>query len=184
MRKVGLSPERKSHPNFGMIKKMMAKLLKSQKGQSLLEIVVMIGVLVVIVTGLVIVTINGLKNSQFSKNQLQATKLAQAGLEQVRTIKNRNCPVVVGNDSYWWFNAPLLVWGESSVDNTNFQIILDDSRCELKQSLNPDFFNNQFSRFVEMRNDPAGGKLITVRVIWSDFSGSHEAKHVTILASN
>lgn len=163
---------------------MMTKLRESQKGQSLLEVVVTIGVLVVIVTGLTVVTINGLKNSQFSKNQLQATKLAQAGLEEVRTIKNRNCPVIVGEDSYWWFNAPSLVWGESKVDNTNFQIILNNSQCELKQNSNPDTFNNQFKRFVEMRNDPAGGKLITVRVSWSDFSGSHEAKHVTILASN
>lgn len=163
---------------------MMVNFLKSQKGQSLLEIVVMIGVLVVIVTGLTIVTINGLRNSQFSKNQLQATKLAQAGLEQARTIKNRNCPVNVGSDSYWWFNAPQLVWGESRVDNTNFQIILDSNGCELKQNSNPDFFNNQFKRFVEMRSDPSGGKLITVRVTWSDFSGLHEAKHVTILARN
>jgi hypothetical protein len=69
----------------------MGRVLKHlEAGQTLLEIVVMIGVILVIVSGLTITVVNGLKNSQLSQNQAQATKLAQEGIEKVKTIKANN----------------------------------------------------------------------------------------------
>lgn len=57
------------------------------KGQSLLELVVGISLIAAILTALVITTTQSLINTQFSRSQSQATKLAQENLEKVRTIK-------------------------------------------------------------------------------------------------
>ncbi len=62
----------------------------SEKGQSLMELVVVIAVMVVVIGALTFATIASLRNAQFSKNQAQATKLAQEGLEWVRTGRDRN----------------------------------------------------------------------------------------------
>lgn len=63
---------------------------RHQQGQSLMELVVVVAVIVIVVGALVFATIASLRNAQFAKNQAQATKLAQEGLEKVRTGRDRN----------------------------------------------------------------------------------------------
>lgn len=62
----------------------------NNKGQTLIELVVVVAVIVMVVGALVFATIASLRNSSFAKNQAQATKLAQEGLERVRTGRDRN----------------------------------------------------------------------------------------------
>lgn len=62
----------------------------SQSGQSLLELVVVITVIVIVVSALVFATIASLRNATFARNQAQATKLAQEALERVRIGRDRN----------------------------------------------------------------------------------------------
>lgn len=62
----------------------------SEKGQTLLELIVVISVSVIIIGALVFATIASLRNAQFSKNQSLATKLAQEGIERVRVGRDRN----------------------------------------------------------------------------------------------
>lgn len=64
--------------------------MSNVKGQTLLELVVVIAVIVIVIGALVFATIASLRNAQFSKNQAQATKLAQEGLELVRSGRGRN----------------------------------------------------------------------------------------------
>lgn len=59
------------------------------KGQSLLELVIGLTLLIVIVSVIAIATANGLRSSQHAKNQVQATKLAQDGIEKIRSIRDR-----------------------------------------------------------------------------------------------
>ncbi len=87
----------------------------TQKGQSLLEIVTLTGVILAVVTGLTITVINGLKNSQFSQNQTQATKLAQEGLEEVRTIRDRNWMVCIQGGA-----QTVLAWKDIFANNYTF----------------------------------------------------------------
>src|SRR3989338_7550054 len=65
-------------------------LLLRDKGQTLLELVVVMGVSVLVIGALVFATISSLRNAQFSKNQTLATKLAQERIERVRTARDRN----------------------------------------------------------------------------------------------
>jgi len=54
------------------------------KGQTLVEIIVVVGVIVVLTTALVILTTYSLKNSRVSKLRSQAMKYAAEGMEYVR----------------------------------------------------------------------------------------------------
>src|SRR5436190_1935218 len=90
--------------------------MKNNRGQSLLEIVVTLGLGLIIITGISIVAINGLKNSQFSKNQAVATKLAQEGLERVRQIRSQNCPTSIASTNIPWYNAGTTIYGNSNLN--------------------------------------------------------------------
>ncbi len=77
----------------------------NQKGQSLMELVVVIAVMVIVIGALTFATIASLRNAQFSQNQAQATKLAQQGIERVRTGRDRNQAINtqggLGNVTSW-----------------------------------------------------------------------------------
>lgn len=62
----------------------------SDRGQTLMELLVVVSVSVIIIGALVFATISSLRNAQFSKNQAQATKLAQEGIERVKVGRDRN----------------------------------------------------------------------------------------------
>lgn len=83
----------------------MCSKRKRESGQSLMELVVVVAVIVVVVGALTFATIASLRNAQFSKNQAQATKLAQEGLERVRLSRDRNQPIThsgaLGNVVSW-----------------------------------------------------------------------------------
>src|SRR5689334_17998405 len=66
-----------------------SKLLINQKGQTLLELIVVMAVSVIITGALVFAIISSLRNAQFAKNQAQATKLAQEEIEKVRSLRDR-----------------------------------------------------------------------------------------------
>ncbi len=60
------------------------------KGQSLIEVLVALGIISLIVTGVATIITQSLSNTQFSKDQEAATKYAQEGLETVRSVRNSN----------------------------------------------------------------------------------------------
>lgn len=76
-----------------------------EKGQSLIELVVVVAAMVIVVGALTFATIASLRNAQFSKNQAQATKLAQEAIERVRAGRDRNQPInhngSLGNVTSW-----------------------------------------------------------------------------------
>ena len=65
----------------------------NDKGQSLMELVVVLAVMIFVISALTFATIASLRNAQFSQNQAQATKLAQEGMERVRTSRDRNANI-------------------------------------------------------------------------------------------
>lgn len=165
-----------------------------QTGQSLLEITISIGIAIVVVAAVTITTINGLKNSQFSQNQVQATKLAQQGLENIKAIKHRNCPVKLlpdplnpANHRYWTTDTgQTLIWNDSDFafpnDNRTFRLSL--SPCEMVEDSTVQQLGTIFSRTIKINNgDGANQKKVTSRVNWSDFSGTHQSELITILTN-
>ncbi|MDO8619045.1 MAG: prepilin-type N-terminal cleavage/methylation domain-containing protein [Candidatus Daviesbacteria bacterium] len=164
-----------------------------QKGQSLLEVIVVIAVGVVVVGSLVFATIASLRNAQFAKSQTEATKLAQEGIENVRSARNRD-GIIKGlfAQDITWSSASL--WSGSiastcltpcyfklSAGGTLSFIQANDPKlpdCPLSECL-----ENMFKRVIVLADDPgsSNSKLVTVIVSWNDFSGIHESRLTTIL---
>ena len=177
-------------------KKKILNIKKFSYGESLLEITISIGIALIIASGLVISTVNGLRNSQFSKNQIQATKFAQEGVDRVKAIRDRNCPVIVGGTSYLWFNDAVttqpLVWNvpasvisQDPLMPTNFQASLTTTTCELRQDTAAETItNSSFTRKILIfKNASTSSLQVTVDVAWNDASGAHSSKLVTILTN-
>ena len=62
----------------------------SQSGQTIIEAVVALMTILLIMTAIAIVIISGLYNSRFIKNQNEANKYAQEGMEFVRSIQEND----------------------------------------------------------------------------------------------
>lgn len=156
----------------------------SEKGQSLIELVVSMAIAVLVLGALTFAVIISLRNAQFAKNQAQATKLAQESLENIRSLRDRDgkvdyiksdlthttkfsdlwsiafsCP---GN-CYFFFNASAVLTGGSS---GTFETILPN-----------------FTRQIQIEDASSGStqKEITAVVRWSDAQGAHESRLNTIL---
>lgn len=66
------------------------KVFKSQKGQTLIELVVALAVGIIVVSALAIAILSSLGNAQFSRDQSLATSYAQQGMEHVRRLRDEN----------------------------------------------------------------------------------------------
>lgn len=160
-----------------------------QKGQSILEIIITLSVLSLVLGGLVIVVVNGLKNSQFSKNQSIATKLAEEGLDTVRSMKSKEqCSVMFGATAYYWINKPSaqLIWSQAqfSAPLAPTTYNLDPTSCNLNIST-PELIpnNSNFKRQITLEKDGSSNRLkVTSIVSWNDISGPHQSKLFTILS--
>lgn len=163
-----------------------------QAGQTLLEIALTLGVAVIVASAIGIITFNGLKNSQFSKNQAQATKLAQEGLEKVRAIRDRDYTAcTIENQpsscqvwsSFWDFTcSPSCTFvltdvaGKCSDGPGGIKFCLITSREP--ETLNP----AQFKRQIIISDEGVSQKRVKAQVFWNDASGKHTSDLVTILA--
>lgn len=167
------------------------------KGQTLLELVVGMSLITVVIGALAITTTYSLRNTQFSKNQAQATKLAQENLEKVRTIKSSNYGVCPDGQ------VPCLTWEEIWDEKfgkagscsalgctyipTNNCTVTDDlvkALC-LTYSAAPVNIGNGFTAQVIIEDDVASSgtqKTVTSRVFWTDTTGEHSSDLVTVFS--
>jgi len=63
---------------------------KKDSGQSLIEVIAALAVMVLVILALIIVTTISIRNATFAKNQTLATKFAQEGIEEVRAYRDQN----------------------------------------------------------------------------------------------
>lgn len=95
----------------------------NQKGQSLVELIIALGVVMVVMIGFTNITLTALRNALHAKHQNQATRIAQETLEVIRVIRDLNYYVNVSgtpsvNSDTWSSN----VWNmndENTVRCTN-----------------------------------------------------------------
>lgn len=173
-------------------------------GQSLIEVLIALVVASLVIGALAILTLTGTKNSQFAKDQHQATQFAQEGMELVRAIRDRDGKVfeldtgdiTVGKPfSEIWTNY----WVKSTGDvggNVYFLLNPADGR-DLRQPTLTYQGNSSagsketlgtagkqvFHRQVIFKKDSESPKSLrtTVIVSFTDRSGPHESKVETIL---
>lgn len=69
---------------------MRLKITNYQKGQTLIEVLVSLSILVIIISTIAVLITSSLDNTQSGKSQNMATKYAQEGIEVVRGIRDTN----------------------------------------------------------------------------------------------
>lgn len=173
----------------------MIKLKNS--GQTLIEMIVVITIGILVIGALVFATIASLRNSQFAKNQAQATKLAQEGMEKVRSARDRGELIGGGftidgfiidswkDDNLWrqitnTCASPSNCYFKFSSLGFRFITVATDIPSSAEDPLG----DNKFQRVVILTDDPSSyteQKTVTVIARWTDFSGPHESRLTTIL---
>jgi Tfp pilus assembly protein PilV len=170
-----------------------------QTGQSLMELVVGIGLVTIVAGALAIVTVNSLNNTRHSKNQVQATKLAQENLEKVRTIKNNNYGVCLQNNTggicSTWEDIWPIQFGKIATTCTTgctFRIV---NSCNTAgaggmplclEYINPApasraDLGNGFTGVILIEDEGPSQKRVTSRVFWSGASGESSSDLATIM---
>ena len=167
------------------------------KGQTLIELIVVISISIIVVGALVFATIASLRNAQFSKYQAQATKLAQEGIEKVRSARDRNANInslsvnvvnwngtdSLGTGSIWNYSISsncvptcYFIFPDSSLT------LLNIAGTGLAESIPPSPAVAIFKRYVILSDGfNSTEKTVTVIVFWTDFSGSHQSQLSTVL---
>lgn len=180
----------------------------NSKGQTLLEIVIVVAVIVIIVASLVFAIIFSIRNAQFSKNQAQATKLAQEGLERVRAGRDRNVCInglasvnswdgnsidvsCAGSNSMWAYTVAGNC-GNSGASPASYCAFKVDDKGVLNHiqaffvpssALVPNSAETVgiFKRAVFIDDSAPDRKTVIVVVTWSDFAGHHQSRLTTFL---
>jgi Tfp pilus assembly protein PilV len=63
--------------------------IPNENGQSLIETLAALAVVIIAILGLVVATTVAIRNASFSRNQTLATKYAQAWIEEARKLRDR-----------------------------------------------------------------------------------------------
>lgn len=138
------------------------------KGETLIEVLIALTIAVVVITAIAVLSVSSLSNSQFIKNQEQAGKYAQEGMEIMRALRN-NDYVDYGNYT-----------GTYCLDKDH-ELGVSQSSCTTKN------IDNVFIRSVTIQQDGGCGVNLaktTVTVAWTDGKcASNTYCHKSILTS-
>jgi Tfp pilus assembly protein PilV len=146
----------------------MKALQKYQHGQSLLELVVAIGVVAVIVTGLVNAVTSSLRFGQASRDRSQAVKLAQEGIELARSERDSS----IWTDFLTFSGADTETWCLN--ESGSWSLAPSDNNCPVTPQ-------SRFWRYVTFDwNDPI--MEVNSEVSWGDRSETNTVFFETFLS--
>ena len=186
---------------------LFSKVTIINKGQTLIEMVVALGLAIIIVGAIASLTVNGLRNASQSQNQTIATKLAQQAMDQViSSLKNPSCQYMgsSNNTSLWSVppgNSPLSLGcgAGSPADGKAVALKLSPSVSCSSVDLSAgsttqytgDYANYSLDVWIADPLDSsdscinaAAYKKITVHVNWIDSTGQHYAELISNITDN
>lgn len=149
---------------------------RSKSGQSLIEVLLALGMAVVIVTSITALIVFTLDNASFRKNQNLANAYAQEGMEVVRKIR----------DSSWSYFDSLNGWF-CLAGNSTALVSRGGSDCDGEGNVG--IFIREIRSQAGGSDCGASNRKITVSVYWLDGkcnSGSfcHKAELISCFAQN
>lgn len=162
---------------------------RKESGQSLIEVLAALTVTSVVIVALVVVSLSGLKNSQFAQNQAKATKYAQDLIEKVKAIKDRNLEVEFqGNgERYTVSLSEFFHNGDQfkcpDVDNPCYfqldsgTLSLSETTPDSRHEISGDLFTYE----IAMWRSTTQEENIRVKVLWQDAQGEHESNLQTVM---
>lgn len=159
-----------------------------------MEILVVLVAVTLMLGGMSVVVITSLKNAQFAKSQVQATKYAQQGMEKVKAIRDRNGTVTFSSMAPPC--APNCFFGDlktiSLPESPLYYFRIEgEGLVEKQDTFSREDLGSGIYRQIIISDAPAippdlpdlNQKLITVKVVWVDGSGSHESKLQTVVGA-
>jgi type II secretory pathway pseudopilin PulG len=139
-------------------------------GQSLIEVVIALGIVVALSTALITAGLITQRSSRTAQYNSQATRLAQQNIEQIRIFRDRQGFSAISDGSCFTIDA-------SSPDPAIWT--LSTAMCPTGESLI--LGNIQFNRRISISPDGSDKKIIEVTVSWEDSGGVQVVKNETIL---
>ncbi len=130
-------------------------MTKKESGQSLVEILAALGVVILVILALVVIATASIRNATFAKNQSLANKYAQEAIERARELRDRN------TDKFF-----------------------DTSSAAYADCIAPPPIVSPFllTRTCTLEGVPGNEKMtVEVVVSWTDGKGEHQSKLTTYL---
>ena len=143
-------------------------------GQSLIEVVVSIGIAVMLAISLITTSLITQKSSRSARNNSQATKLVQETMEQLRVFRDRK-----GFDQLP--NSGTTVCVDLNADSTEplDWTLQPIGPCPILETI--PLNNTNFDRKIEIINDGANKRLITLTISWDESGQTRSVKSQTFL---
>jgi Tfp pilus assembly protein PilV len=144
---------------------------KSSLGQSLIEVLAALAIILLVIVALIRATTISMKSSDFSKTQVLATSYAQEAIEWVRAERDRDWDNIADRaGSTFCLNS------ESLSDWPSSSLCSGDEEYGLA---------GRFKREVTLTAVGGEGNRVEVKVIlsWQDASGEHQSQLTTYLSN-
>ncbi len=142
------------------------KYLNSQKGQTIIEAVVALALVIVVLTAITVAVISTVNNAEFARNQALASKYTQQGMEFMRYLRNNPPSTGFTFDSYASQTTAGFCMDPSYNPNTS-ALSTSGSTCNTVST----FPGGSFVREVKFDNSLNAncslGTRVTVTTYWS-----------------
>jgi len=135
--------------------------MKNVKGQSLFEVLLALFIITLIIVAVVVLSTISISNSLFSKNKTLASKYTQEAIEWLRSEKESDINLFLGNTT-----------GTYCLEDLNF----NNSGVCGELEIIP---NTVFTRQMVFTNDLSGVISVIVTTSWTDSKGIHEVSTST-----
>ncbi len=162
-------------------------MLNNERGQSLIEVLVVLVIATVMIVALIIVILSSLKNAQFAQNQTKATKLGQDTVDKIRILRdnnknstldysgNRDCFKELWNSSSTYFDC-----GES-VCYYLFASPVGDVLSRVELAASKENLAEGFNRQIQVTQTNDTEIKLVIQIGWTDSSGEHNSNIETFL---
>ena len=143
-------------------------------GQSLLEVVVAVGIVSALAVALISTSLFTQKTSRSTAANTQASKLVQQNIEQLRIFRDRKGLIAFPDG-----NCNILTTVDAEPKNWGF------SGCSVGEKIsanNVDFYRRIAISTISLFSDPLKKKVV-VTVSWTDSSGLQTVSNTTILTN-
>jgi type II secretory pathway pseudopilin PulG len=153
----------------------MIEKISNNKGQSLFEVTVALGVVGLVLLALVAVATVSIRNSTFSKNVTLATRYSQEAIEWLRSEKSSNWLALVSHiSSSSRYCLDRLNWDHPVSSDCGSRVI---SGTFFKRLV---YFSNLADSNGDGQDDTVTAEVTTY---WTDARGYHDARSATIFTS-
>lgn len=143
----------------------------SLSGQSLVEVVVALGVVVALAMALITASLVTQRASRTAQSSTQATKLVQQNIERLRVFRDRNGFDQLANGTYRCI-------GDTDLDPSNWVLEGIPANCPAISLGNVDFTSE-----ITISTPQVNKKQVVVRVQWADSGGIQSVTNTTFLSN-